>query len=66
MSILDSPEKLAFYRENGYLMVENYLSSEEIESLRESAHQIVEDFDANTLSVFTTEEQSQHFCAAFG
>ena len=56
----NSPDNLTFYKENGYLIIEDYLSDKDIKSLRESAYQIVEDFDMNTLSIFTTEEQSQH------
>ncbi len=60
MSQLTNPENIAFYRENGYLVIDNFLSDEDVNDLRDSAHQIVDDFDMNSLSVFTTEEQSQH------
>ncbi|MFK7810048.1 MAG: phytanoyl-CoA dioxygenase family protein [Saprospiraceae bacterium] len=57
---ISTAENLAFFNKNGYLIVENFLSDEEIESIRKSARQIVDDFDMEALSVFTTEEQSQH------
>lgn len=60
MSQLEKSENITFYKENGYLIVEDFLSDGEIKTLRDSAHQIVADFDMNSLSVFTTEEQSQH------
>ena len=53
-------DQLEFYQENGYLVVENFLEEEEIRILRASATEIVEEFDMNSLSVFSTEEQSQH------
>jgi len=60
MSQLIKPENIRFYKENGYLVIENFLADEEIEALRISAREIVDDFDMNSLSVFTTEEQSQY------
>ncbi|MFT4663695.1 MAG: phytanoyl-CoA hydroxylase [Polaribacter sp.] len=60
MSQLRNPENIAFYKENGYLIIEDFLSDEEVSALRDSAHQIVDDFDMNSISVFTTEDQSQH------
>lgn len=53
-------EQLQFYKDNGYLVVEHFLPEKEIEVLQTSARRIVDDFDMSELSVFTTEEQSQH------
>jgi len=60
MSPLQQADNIAYYKENGYLTVENFLSDEEIKALQDSAHQIVDEFDTNSLSVFTTEQQSRH------
>ncbi len=60
MTPLIDPDNLAFYRNNGYLLIENYLSNGEIEALKLSARYIVDDFDLDALSVFSTKEQGQH------
>lgn len=60
MNRLNTVKNLEFYNKNGYLIVEDFFSKEEIDELKESAHQIAENFDVETLSVFTTEKQSQH------
>lgn len=60
MDQLNNPENIAFFNKNGYLVVENFLSDQEVEALQKSAREIVDNFDMASLSVFTTSEQSQH------
>ncbi len=55
-----STEQVRFYHENGYLLLENYLSDEEIATLQKAGAKIIDDFDMEEVRIFTTENQSEH------
>ena len=59
MSYLSS-EQVDFYRQNGYLVIENFASAEEIRNLQKEAAQLIEDFDMQQIRIFTTDDQNQH------
>jgi len=63
-SFLDKTQ-IQFYQDNGYLIVENFLSEASITSLKKRTQQIVEDFHPKSLKVFTTEDQNNHTDAYF-
>ena len=50
-------EQLAAYDRDGYLVIPGWLSPETMADMRASAEQVVRDFDASTVSVFSTNEQ---------
>jgi hypothetical protein len=60
--ILDD-QQLKFWNENGYLIIENFISNEECETLKKRATELVDSFfespDANVKSVFTTVDQEK-------
>mgnify|MGYP001295027052 CR=1 FL=1 len=54
-------EKLDFFRRDGFLVLEDFVSIESCESLRERAIEIVENFDHSECSpIFTTREQTRN------
>ena len=53
-------EQLTSYQQNGYLVLEQCFSDEQMSSLKNSANKIVTNFDPNsTRSVFSTEDHSK-------
>ena len=53
-------EQLTSYQQNGYLVLEQCFSDEQMRSLKNSANKIVTNFDPNsTRSVFSTEDHSK-------
>lgn len=55
-----SKEQLEFFDTNGYLVIQDFASGEEMDSLRDAATRIVEAFDPNEhRSVFTTVNQTR-------
>ena len=59
--MLLTQKQIELFEEDGYLILEDFVSPEACESLRDRAAQIVEDFDpAESVSIFTTNEQTRH------
>ncbi|HXD34432.1 MAG TPA: phytanoyl-CoA dioxygenase family protein [Pyrinomonadaceae bacterium] len=53
-------EQLELYRRDGYLVIEDFVSGEVCDQLRQRAAQLVKDFDpAEAISIFSTHEQSR-------
>jgi phytanoyl-CoA hydroxylase len=53
-------EQLKSYQQNGYLVLEQCFSAEQMSTLKDSANEIVANFDPNsTRSVFSTEDHSK-------
>ncbi len=50
-------EQLESYGNNGYLVVPQFLSVKTVDSLRKAAADIIDDFDASDVSVFSTKNQ---------
>lgn len=55
-----SPDQIAFYEENGYLIIKDFLASKAITILKERTQKIVADFHPKALKIFTTEDQTNH------
>ncbi|OKL63765.1 hypothetical protein UA08_00038 [Talaromyces atroroseus] len=51
-----TPEQLQFFNENGFLVIPNYLSAEEIQSLLSTTHELLDNFslDTHPMTRFTT------------
>lgn len=55
-----SEQQIAQYRNTGFLVLENFASESDCNSLRERAKELVEDFDPEeVVSIFTTREQNR-------
>jgi phytanoyl-CoA hydroxylase len=55
-----SPEQLAEYERQGFLVLENFVDAESCDRLRERAAELVRDFDPEGLvSIFSTHEQTR-------
>jgi phytanoyl-CoA hydroxylase len=55
-----TPEQLRRYREEGFLVIENFAPSAECDRLRERALSLVADFDpTEVVSIFSTKEQTR-------
>ena len=54
-----TPEQVKQFNEDGFLVIPNYWSKETCESLREEAKNLVDGFDGENVTVFTTEEQTR-------
>lgn len=52
-------EQWAFFEENGFLIVPNYLSEEEVEALRQRMTELLEKIELDHQSVFTTNQQTR-------
>ncbi|CAN1151541.1 Phytanoyl-CoA dioxygenase [Linum perenne] len=52
-------DQLTFFNSNGYLVVESFASSDEIESMRKRMDQLLQDFDCSSSSVFSTKNQQR-------
>ena len=49
------------FEQNGYLVLENFVSKQECEKLRVRASEIVKNFDfSKSVTIFTTNEQTRH------
>ena len=54
-------KQIELFEQDGYLILEDFVSLEACESLRERASEIVEDFDpVDSVSIFTTNDQIRH------
>jgi phytanoyl-CoA hydroxylase len=56
--ILNS-DQLNSYERDGYLVVENFVSTEACDELRARAEELVRDFDPSVISIFSTHEQTR-------
>ena len=55
-----SEQQIAQYRDTGFLVLENFASESDCDSLRERAKELVQEFDpAEVVSIFTTREQNR-------
>ena len=52
--------QVASFEKQGYLLVKNYASNEEVKSLKKRIHQIIETLHIEQVKIFTTENQAQH------
>lgn len=56
-----TPEQVAFYHENGYLVLENFWESETVDKLKQRIEEIVGNADLSAItSVFSTQEQHRN------
>ena len=55
-----SEQQIAQYRDTGFLVLENFASASDCDSLRERAKELIQEFDpAEVVSIFTTREQNR-------
>ena len=52
--------QIAFYQNNGFLIVKNFLSQQDIEILKKRTLEIISVFDPKELKIFTTDDQNNH------
>ncbi|CAI0383332.1 unnamed protein product [Linum tenue] len=52
-------DELSFFNSEGYLVVESFASSEEIDELRKRMDQLLGEFDCSSASVFSTKNQQK-------
>lgn len=52
-------EQLDFYHKNGYLVIENWWSRQTVDILLKSIDELVQTFDVNEVSFFSTDEQTR-------
>ena len=59
--MLLTQKQIELFDQDGYLILQDFVSLEACKSLRERASEIVEDFDpTDSVSIFTTNEQTRH------
>jgi|TARA_B110000211_G_scaffold231654_1_gene293617 phytanoyl-CoA hydroxylase len=59
--MLLTQKQIELFEQDGYLILEDFVSTEACESLRDRASEIVEVFDpTESVSIFTTKEQTRH------
>ena len=59
--MLLTQRQIKSFEQNGYLVLENFVSQEECDKLRGRASKIVEDFDSSeSVNIFTTNEQTRY------
>ena len=59
--MLLTQREIESFEQNGYLVLENFVSQEDCEKLRGRASKIVEDFDSSeSVNIFTTNEQTRY------
>jgi phytanoyl-CoA hydroxylase len=54
-----TPEQLAQYRRDGFLVLENFVGSEACDRLRARAETLVQGFEPRDISIFSTHEQTR-------
>ncbi len=60
-SMLLTQRQIKSFEQNGYLVLENFVSQEDCDKLRGRASKIVEDFDSSeSVNIFTTNEQTRY------
>lgn len=59
MSVLSilSPQQIARYEADGFLVLEDFTTPERIEALKAATQKTIDEFDMDTVSVFSTEDQ---------
>jgi phytanoyl-CoA hydroxylase len=55
-----SSEQLEFFSSKGYLVIDSFASSGEIDKMMERMTQLLNEFDGSTTSIFSTRSQQQH------
>ena len=59
--MLLTQRQIKSFEQNGYLVLENFVSQEDCDKLRGRASKIVEDFDSSeSVNIFTTNEQTRY------
>ena len=59
--MLLTQRQIKSFEQNGYLVLENFVSQEDCDKLRGRASKIVEDFDSSeSVNIFTTDEQTRY------
>ena len=59
--MLLTQRQIKSFEQNGYLVLENFVSQEDCDKLRGRASEIVEDFDSSeSVNIFTTNEQTRY------
>ena len=59
--MLLTQKQIESFEQNGYLVLENFVSKEDCDKLRGRASKIVEDFDSSeSVNIFTTNEQTRY------
>ena len=59
--MLLTQKQIESFEQNGYLVLENFVSQEDCDKLRGRASKIVEDFDSSeSVNIFTTNEQTRY------
>ncbi len=53
-----SSEQLAQFERDGVLVLEGFATPEECDKLKQEAERLVDGFDASTISIFSTKEQT--------
>lgn len=53
-----TPQQIESFREKGYLVVPGFASPQEVAALKERAEALVEGFDPESISIFTTKNQA--------
>jgi len=51
-------KQIEVYHKNGYLVIENYLSNDEISVLNSNAQKLIDEFDMSDVKIFSTDNQS--------
>jgi len=54
-----SPEQVAKYREDGFLVVPEFATAQEVAAMKQRATELVDGFDPATISIFSTYDDSQ-------
>ena len=57
-----SPEQLAQYERDGFLVLPNFTAQEEVDAMRKRAGEIVDAFEPSTFTVFSTKGQVRREC----
>lgn len=56
-----NPEQVAQYERDGFLVIPNFTSKDEVDAMRKSAEEIVEAFQPSSFTVFSTKDQVLEF-----
>src|SRR3982751_4016038 len=54
-----SPEQLARYERDGFLVIEDFCAASDCDPLRERVKVLVEEFDPSIVSIFSTRQQTR-------
>jgi len=53
-------EQLDSYQKNGYLIINDFANDQDIQSLKQDANRLIDEFDMEQIRIFTTENQTDH------